>query len=343
MIAGKRLCMHRKLACALLAAALLPMLSFSVLAAPEGQLSAVSPAADMDYSGPLDPMTGLPAGSHLNGDDPDHVTLREKAYSYDLAQRCYVNEVGSLSFTSSIPNGALLNTGAQTVSFTIPSGLSAVLYRNGNVVSDADLANITDAGNYLLEVSAGGSGQSVSFAFRLLGELTNTVTELSLPSGFSFSSLRLDGEELTPEYSNYTQLLVDGKYEVVWACPEIDRHYTVEFTLDTRAPVLALPEVVDGQAHSAVTLTDLEPGAYILLTDKKTGQTTTIVYADAQIAEAGVYHLAVYDRAGNYTEYDFTIHVYLNISALAAIALALAGVLSLWGYSRYIRRNPRVG
>ena len=342
--------MRRKLASLLLTAALLPTLSLSALAAPEdgvqmpeSDASAASGTADITYSGPLDPLTGLPAGSRLTGDDPNYITLREGESGYDLTQKYYVNEVGSRSFTSSIPNGALLNAGAQSVSFTIPGGLSAVLYRNGSALSDADLTDITEEGSYVLDVRESNSSESVSFSFRLLGELTGSVTELSLPSGFAFTYVRLNGEELTTEYNNYTQLLEDGDYDICWSCPAIGRRYTVKFTLDTVAPTLLLPEVVNGEAHSAVTLTDLEQDAYILLTDQKTGETTTILYGDTQIAEAGTYHLAVYDRAGNHTDYDFTIHVYLNISALTAIALALAGIVSLCAYSRYIRKHPRVG
>lgn len=343
--------MHRKFASLLLAAALLPALSLSALAAPEedgvdipeAEVSAASGTADIGYSGALDPLTGLPAGSRLTGNTADYYTLKSGAYGYDLSRGVYVNELGALSFTSSIPNGALLNAGEQTVSFSIPAGLSAVLYRSGNAVADADLSNITEAGSYLLEVTSSGSGESVSFPFRLLGELTGNVSEISLPAGFSFTYLRLNGEEQTTEYDNYTPLNVDGEYEFGWACKDIGRYYTTHFTLDTVPPTLALPEVVNGEAHAAVTLTDLEEGAHIVLTEKKSGETSTILFADTEIRDAGTYHLTVYDRTGNSTAYDFTIHVYFNISALAAIALALAGIAGLVGYSRYIRRNPRVG
>lgn len=334
--------MRRKLTLILLAA-LLPLLVFPALGAPGDGDTAETSAADVNYSGPLDPMTGLPAGTRLSGDEPGYVTLQKDACSYDSARGCYVNTVGTLSFTSSVPNGAILNAGAQTVSFSIPRGLSAVLYRSGSAVADADLSDITDAGNYRLEVRAGNSTESVTFSFRLLGELSSGVSELALPAGFSFVYLRLDGQELTPEYSNYTTLRLDGTYEFCWACEEIGRQYAVRFTLDTAAPTLLLPEVVNGEAHSAVTLTDLEKDAYVLLTDTKTGETNTILYGDTQITQAGSYRLSVYDRAGNHTDYSFTIHVYLNISALAAIALVLAGIAALLGYSRYIRRHPRVG
>ncbi len=342
--------MRKKISLLLLAAALLPSLTLSALALPEedagtmpevdtGYQSDVS--TDLTYSGPLDPLTGLPSGSVT--DSTLYTTLREGSYGYDPEQRCYVNEVGSKSFTSSIPNGALLSAGEEHVSFTVPVGLSAVLYRNGNAVSDADLSDITAAGSYLLEVGVSNSDESVSFSFRLLDALTSSLSEVSLPDGFRFEYVLLDGEVLSTDYSNYTQLIADGSYEVCWSCEEIGKRYTVSFTRDTVAPTLALPEVVDGEARSAVTLTDLEKDCYILLTELDSGETQTIVSAETELTQAGRYRLTVYDRAGNSSVYDFVIHVYLNVSAVAAIVLIALAVGSLWLYSRYIRKHPRVG
>lgn len=348
MRAQRRSKMRKKLASLLLAAALLPTLALPALATqeddiriPESTASVGSGTTDISYTGSLDPLTGLPSGSTVG--DTLYATLREGSYGYDLEQRCYVNEVGGKSFTSSIPNGALLSAGVETVSFSVPVGLSAVLYRNGNAVSDADLSNITEAGSYLLEVGMSNSDESVSFSFRLLDGLTNSLSELSLPDGFRFEYVLLNGETITTDYSNYTQLIADGSYEVCWSCEEIGKRYTVSFTRDTVAPTLALPEVIDGEAHSAVSLTDLEENCYILLTELDSGETQTIVSAETELTQAGRYRLTVYDRAGNSSVYDFVIHVYLNISAVAALVLIAGAVGSLSLYSRYIRKHPRVG
>lgn len=351
MIVLCRTVMGRRLRLLLLSAALLPALSLSALAAPEdGEASApeaevpiVSAETDVTYSGPLDPRTGLPASGLRAGEENGYVTLRDGVSGFDLEQGCYVNQVGALSFTSSIPDGALLSAGAQTVSFSVPGGLSAVLYRNGEALDDPELSAITEAGSYILDVRESNSSERLRFSFRLLGALTGSLSELSLPAGFTFDVLRLNGETLTPEYANYTTLLQDGVYEVRWSCAEIGKSYTVSFERDTVAPTLALPEVTDGEAHSAVTFTDLEDGCYVMVTDLKTGETRTIVSPETELKDAGTYHLAVCDQAGNSTAYDFTIHVYLNISALAAITLVLGGAICLCLYARYIRKHPRVG
>lgn len=344
MTAQRRTAMRRKLCLLLLSAALLPTLSLSALAAPETEVPAVSAETDVTYTGPLDPRTGLPAsGLHTDGDS-GYVTLRDGVSGFDREQGCYVNQVGALSFTSSIPDGALLSAGTQSVSFTVPGGLSATLYRNGEALDAPDLSAVTEEGSYVLDVREGSSSsERLRFSFRLLGSLTNSLSELSLPAGFTFELLRLNGETLTPEYANYTTLIQDGTYEVRWSCAEIGRSYTVSFERDTEAPTLALPEVTDGEVHSAVSFTDLEDDCYVVVTDLKTGETRAIVSSETELKDAGTYHLAVYDQAGNSTAYDFTIHVYLNISALAAIALVLGGIVCLCLYARYIRKHPRVG
>ena len=73
------------------------------------------------------------------------------------------------------------------------------------------------------------------------------------------------------------------------------------------------------------------------------GESRVIRSADTVIQDAGTYRLTVYDQAGNSTVYEFTIHLYLNLSAIAAIGMILAGLAVLLAYSRYIRTHPRVG
>ena len=327
---------------ALLVCGLAWLLALPALAAPEaGGLESESISlsqADPSYSGPLDALTGLPAED--SRDEERYYLLQEGVSSFDRERRCYVNTLGSGSFTSSIPNGAVVSEG-QTVSVTLPAGTTGTLYRGGDTVENPDLTSITQEGNYLLEVRSGSSEDRQTFSFRILGEITNSLQELSLPGGFTFDSIRLNGEELTPEYANYLELLEDGAYEIRWSCPAIAQGYSLSFTLDTQPPVLALPEVTDGEARSPVTLTDLEQDAYIQL--EQDGESSVIRSPDTVLRDAGAYRLTVYDQAGNSTVYEFTIHLYLNLSAIAALGLILAALVGLWIYSRYIKSHPRVG
>lgn len=327
---------------ALLACALAWLTALPALAAPEtgtwGAQAVPMAQADPSYSGPLDPLTGLPVAESQQSER--YYTLEAGVFSFDRENRNYVNTLGSDSFTSSIPNGAVISHG-QSVSISLPTGTTGTLYCGGETVENPDFTNISQEGNYLLEVRNSSSGEKQTFSFRILGELTNSLRELSLPDGFSFEWIRLNGEELTAGYTNYLELLEDGEYELRWSCPDISQGYNLSFTLDTVPPTLALPEVTDGEAHSQVTLTDLEPDAYIVL--EQNGESSIIRSSDTVLQDAGEYRLTVYDQAGNSTVYEFTIHLYLNISAIAAIGLVLAGLAGLWVYSRYIKTHPRVG
>lgn len=333
--------MGRKYSVILLFAVLIYTLSLPVLAAPEDYVvSEEGQLTDVGYSGPLDPLTGLPMDGGLTSANGSYIPLDGTRSGYDKDQHCFVNYVGSLSFTSNIPNGAMISKN-QTVSFDLPTGLTGILYRNGDAVTDADLTNINQTGNYLLEV--GSHAASDTFAFQIVGDMNNSLRELQLPPSFTFDYVNLNNETLTTTFTNYTELLEDGVYEVRWSCREIGISYNLNFTLDTVAPTLALPEVTNGEAHSKVTFADLEQGAYVVAEEKKTGEVKTLNLATAELEDPGTYHLTVYDQAGNSTSYNFTIHFYLNLSAFAAIGLLLAGVLGLWFYSRYIKKHPRVG
>lgn len=333
--------MSRKITALLLGAALTALLVPPAAAAPGDYVVTDQGLTDVTYSGALDPRTGLPVSQDKTSSD--YYPLRGEEYGYDRKQSAYTNRLGGSSFLSSIPSGALLSRDRITkVSFTMPVGLTGTLYRNGDQVAEADLTNISDPGSYLLEVrSTSSSSNSVVFPFTILDDLTSSLAEIDLPDGFTFEYVRLNGEGLTLEYDNYLELLEDGDYELRWSCPDISQGYTVAFTRDTVPPTLALPEVTDRQARSAVTLSDLEKGCYILMEYGE--DTKTITTASTVLRDPGEYVLTVYDQAGNSTRYDFVIHLYLDISAAAAIGMMLAGIVALIGYSRYIRKHPRVG
>ena len=146
--------MGRTFRVTLLLAVLIYTLSLPVLAVPEDYVvSEAGQLTDTGYSGPLDPLTGLPRDDGLLSADASYIPLDGDRSGYDKNRQCFVNHVGTLSFTSNIPNGAVLSKN-QTVSVTLPSGLTGILYRNGDVVTDAELTNINQTGNYLLEVSS---------------------------------------------------------------------------------------------------------------------------------------------------------------------------------------------
>ena len=323
--------MKRRIWAILTALVLLSALTVPVLAADTAE----------DYTGELDPSTGLPVGSYENADgESSTYIVVDDAFHYDPEAKTFLYHIGSSRFSSNIPNGAVVPDD-QTVSIWLPGGVTGALYRDGSAVDGADLTAITETGFYVLQLTGSGLYDSDQFTFAIMPELTNQLNELRLPDGFSFEYIMQDGIELDHAHSNYYEFLEDGKYQICWKNDTINRQYIVSFTLDRQAPTLALPEVVDGKASSEVSLSDLETGCYIVV--QTDGESRTLKGTGHTLKEAGDYVLTVYDQAGNFTQYSFTIEVYLNFSAVAVIimvVLILAGILI---YCRRVRKTARVG
>ena len=334
--------MARKLPALLFCAVLTGLLVLPAHAAPEDYVVTNQGLTDAGYSGPLDPKTGLPLSDNSTGftSSGTRYVLRPDEYGYDRNTGRYYNLVGNNSFSSTVPNGSVLPKN-KTVGFTIPSGMTATLFRNGDPMTDVDLNYITETGNYVLEVKSANSSDAVAFRFRIIPDLVNSLPELTLPDGFSFDYVTQNSESLTLDHSNYIQFLSDGSYSMSWSCPDIGQQYSLSFTLDTQPPVLELPEIQNGQAWSEVTVTVPEDAASVLI--QQEGASSRNISSQTTLKEPGTYTLTVLDQAGNSAQYTFTIHVYLNLSALAGIGLLLAGATALWLYSHYIKKHPRVG
>lgn len=312
-----------------------------VLCLPAGAEVVANSATDTTYSGALDSRTGLPAADAQEQAAQGGVyPLREGEYGYEPETGRYVCYVGGQSFTSSVPPGILLPQG-RTASFTLPAGLTGTLYRNGDPVAESGLTAISQPGRYILQVQGSGAFDSFQFEFAILDGLTNALADYTLPDGFVFDSVLVNGEALTPEYSNYMEFLEEGEYQLSASCPDIGQSFSLSFTLDRTAPTLALPEVTDGEAGGPVTLADLEPDAWVAV--ERDGESSRVTSPETVLAEAGRYVLTVYDQAGNSSRYEFTIHNYLNLSAVTAIGLAALGAGGVVFYSRWVRKHARVG
>lgn len=298
---------------------------------------------DPTYTGPLDSRTGLPLPeAQRERADPDApIPLGEGSYSYDPAAGRYRIAVGTRSFTSTVPQGIILPHG-ESVAFHLSDGLTGVLYKNGDIVNDADLTGIRDTGEYIFQVQGGGLYDTVSFPFTIMGDLTKSLADYPLPDGFTFDSVTLNDEALTLEFNDSIDFLEEGKYVLEYSCEEIGRSYRLAFTLDRTPPSLALPEVVEGAARGPVSLADLEPGAAVQV-QWEDDEPYWVTSADTMLTESGRYVLTAYDQAGNSQAYSFLIHIYLNISAFTAIALLAAGLLGIIFYCRWVRKHARVG
>jgi hypothetical protein len=178
--------------------------------------------------------------------------------------------------------------------------------------------------------------------FRILNNVMGlSFAEYTLPPGFEFTEVTLDGNYKTREYKNYYDFQENGHYKLVWENVQIGQSYTTQFDMDVIPPDLALTQVVEGSADKAVTFKDLESGEYIVWHSKT--EEGVITAATDTLEKPGEYTLTVYDGAGNSTEYKFNIEGYLDINAIIAILIVIASIAGIFIYSRRLRKRMRVG
>ncbi len=73
--------------------------------------------------------------------------------------------------------------------------------------ADPNLTGIRDTGDYLLQVQGSGLYDTVSFPFTIQGSLTRSLADYTLPGGFTFDSVTLNGEKLTLEFNDSIDFL----------------------------------------------------------------------------------------------------------------------------------------
>lgn len=291
-----------------------------------------------DYSGQLDAITGQPIDARALHSENGIYELEAGRMSFDSLRRMYMLFCGDNFVTCSLPAGAVVNSDVH-LCINEAVGLSIELYRNGILVQDEDISDITGPGSYLLTLT-NNSGEQTSFSFTLVDRYTNVLSEMLLPAGFHFSRISLNGNEQTPEYGNYMDFLVDGEYQIEWACDTIAASYSANFILDRQAPTLELADVKNGFAESSVSLADMEDGCYVLCSYE--GLVRTITDKEEVLSAPGKYIIQIVDQAGNYTTYEFRIKMHLDFKGGTAILLLAIALTCILVYSHRLHKHPRV-
>ena len=327
--------MPKQFVCLLAALVLLGVCATPALAAP-----------DLTYSGPLDGRTDQPLeDTGLAGTTSPTATLyplKEGVCSWSRKENAYLCYVGSQSFRSSVPPDAIVQ---QAVSISGLEGFTTALYKDGTELEPEDMTDISDPGSYVLDVTGRNAYDTMQFHFSILPDMVNNLIDYTAPSGFSFSTLTLDSQIISTDYTNYVSLDTEGTYQITYACQGISQQFSVKFLLDRTAPTMELPDVVNGASKGAVTLTITEEMLndknYLVITDEDGAVTRTA--ATTVLKVPGDYQVSLYDQAGNHTDYPVHIPVYLNISAVFAILIVVSGIGGIIFYSRWMRRHARVG
>lgn len=285
------------------------------------------------YTGELDPETGEPIQEAAETSSSNRVTVSDGVY-YDQERLGYVYNVNDqMELFCSVVDGMVVQ---RNVRVEADEGVDVTLYLDGEAVADPDLTNIFKVGNYVVEVSVGGQTyQPVSFS--IIGSMTNAMTGYNMPDGFVITEVTLDGEDIY-EDRGYVSMATEGHYVVNYRCARSGMTYELDVIIDTTPPVLALSELNDrNQARGPVSIADVEEGASaVVLLDGK-----QITYK-SELTESGEYQVILTDRAGNVSQYSFTILVYFDMNSLLFLGLTLAALASVGAYVVISRKKLAV-
>ena len=296
-------------------------------------------AADLDYTGVIDPESGEPAAEGSEGSARS--ALSGSMY-FDWHTYDYVYPISDSlgQVHSSAADGMVLTT---PVSVRAENGASIVVYADG-VEYTGDLARISAPGKYQVSTQVEGQNRRL-FTFMLVGSSTNAIHTFQVPEGFYITEALKDGESIYLDRFSVS-MEEEGDYEITYEYPATDYAYTLKIRIDRTAPELLFQGTVDrrGRIRSQLDFSGLETGDSIYLT-RSGVQVAPVLNGDGTgtIFDTGIYRMLVTDPAGNTSEYNFIILQYLNTQSwlfFLIVGVTLAAVIV---YLALQRRQLKIG
>lgn len=271
-------------------------------------------------------------------DDTGLSARREQEYIssrvlYDRKEDAYIYTAANGKVYTNAVDGMVVQ---DIVTIQADDSVGCSLYRDGELLEDADLTEISDPGSYVLQTASGSSYEPL-FSFTIISDTAGAAfAGFRVPVGFAVDSISVDGVERY-DSNGYIDMTEEGLYEISYDCPAAEKFYSLSVYIDHTPPTLALEAVVDGRAHGPVDVSDLEEGVTmeVYREDEPVSVTSTI-------DRSGNYTIVLTDRAGNQTTYNFTIMVYLNISSWAVIILIVLVGIALTAYLLVSRKRLHV-
>ena len=296
-------------------------------------VNAAAVEVDMEYNGIIDSYTGLPVGQTGIPEGVDRVWINNELF-YDVPTNRFVYELfsGTELFTTVVDG--MITTGP--VSLELSSGATGRLYRDGEMLDMTEYKDLTTPGNYVLSVNSNTGVTIEPVSFTIVGNVTCVPENYVIPEGFFFVEALRDNAAI--DYAErQVSLAEEGSYQLTYECRNTGMQYGLETRIDRTPPVLELAGVEDGVAKGPVTLYDLEQDTSLLIErdGRKLGFTQ-------ELTESGNYHLWLQDPAGNSTDYQFRIQLYMNVNAIVFVVLILVLIALLIFYLIYSRRKLRV-
>ena len=169
-------------------------------------------AADLDYTGVVDPESGEPAAEGSGGSDRS--ALSGSMY-YDWLTHDYVYPISDSlgQVHSSAADGMVLTV---PVSVKAENGASVVVYADG-VEYTGDLTRISAPGKYQVSAQVEGQNRRL-FTFSLVGSSTNAIHTFLAPDGFYITGALKDGENIYLDRFTVS-MEEEGDYEITYEYP----------------------------------------------------------------------------------------------------------------------------
>ena len=298
-----------------------------------GVFASAAFAGEMDYNGLLDPYSGLPLQTE-DGKPSGEVIRVSDGVLYDRQRNLFLHNVDGQDVMSNVADGMITTT---PVFIGVPTAFTAELYRNGEVVAEPDLGNITLPGSYVLDVHASQAASVQPLSFTIVSPVTGQINEYRMPDGFRVNALIFDGTE-TECSSSVVPMTEEGRYEVHYSCFKTQFSYSLNIAIDHTPPELTLTGVENGgRSQGKVTISDVERDSKIQI--YLDGE--PIQYS-SELTKNGTYRILLEDEAGNVSTYDFFIPVYFNVNGVLLILLVIAIIAAAIAYPLYVRKHLRV-
>lgn len=292
---------------------------------------------DMDYEGEVNIFTGEPIGSEDGTEEKHDVKLSDDGV-YDYEQNTYTYFVPGdekMSVTSSVPNKMITT---DSVSLSVEGGVTALVYRDGEMLEEVDLSDIEDPGNYAV-VASGAESEYQILAFTIIPEKTGMISSYQLPEGFEVTEVTIDDKEQKISNKSMVKMKDDGTYVIYYRCRTTGMEYGLKVEIDHTPPSVEIEGLKNGKARSAVTVTGMDDDDSYWL--EKDGEEYKLP-KDGVLKMPGKYELSVTDDAGNTVEEKFEIQFYLDRQGIIFGAIALAVIVGGIVFMIYSRKKLRV-
>lgn len=304
----------------LFSAGIVLLLSVSVFFMPVYAVNDV----DIDYEGEIDPYSGEPVDSSSSASEQTVTVMT--GVSYDRKSHMFVYSVPGTDdvISCSVASGMVTT---EAVSLSVPSDLTATLYKNGEIVDKTDFTKIKKEGAYALVLS-GDESKSQFLTFTIVPSKTGALSVFQVPSGFSLVNVMFDDEK--QKYSagaNTVDMQKEGEYSIGYRCPSIEVNFSLSVTIDHTPPEVTYEGIKNGIAKNPVSIKGIEKSDTVKV--MRDGEEMNIS-KDNVIRSPGKYVVTVTDDAGNSVTEKFEIKFYLNeqgwvfgLLILAIIAMAV--------------------